>query len=518
MTPFRDARTIDADTVLTADVCIVGAGAAGITLALDLAGSKHEVILVESGGLDLDPPTQELYQGEVVGHDYPNLASTRLRYFGGSTNHWAGWCAPLDALDFEERDWVPHSGWPLTPEELAPYYERAQRTNQLAAWDYDAESWSTRERPTIDAGADLESVMWQFSPPTRYGEVYREELERARNIRVLLHANLTDLVVTPSADLVEEASFATLEGTAFRVRARYVVIACGGIENARVLLLANGVAPAGLGNDHDLVGRFFMEHPHVTSARCVLSDPSRNVDLYAQRNARRPLGDGVLIARVTDALARRTELVPRAVRARAGLRISDDAQHRGRILNGAAILSEEDPAGRIGTDVLHTISVAAEPEEHEAIGFGIRLQLEQAPNPDSRVTLADDTDALGLRVARLDWRLSELDVRTMTHATEAIGVAFGSSGFGRLRFEEWVLDDPRSWVGMYGGNHHMGTTRMSEDPRRGVVDSDCRVHGVGNLFVAGSSVFPTGGFVNPTLTLTALAHRLADHLRARLGS
>lgn len=513
MSTFQDARALAPDTVLTTDICVIGAGAAGITIARDLRDSRREVYLVESGGFELDAETQDLAAGESVGHAYPALVSTRLRYLGGTTNHWAGWCAPLDGIDFERREWVPWSGWPISLADLVPYYERAQRTNELAAFAYDLDTWSSRAHPAVRIDDDVESVIWQFSPPTRYGQVYRDDVERASNVHVLLNANLTAFESPAGAGHVTAVTLTTLEGTRIRLVAQQFVLACGGIENPRLLLLADQDRPGGLGNANGMVGRYFMEHPHVTTATCVFADPEENVSLYTRRAPRRAFAGSGLLNRIENRLRRDIDFLPPVVAVRGGLRLSDATQHREGILNGAGILGAVEATDPLTADVQRVMSASARPDEDPIRAYDVRLQLEQAPNPDSRVTLGQERDQLGLRRARLDWRLTELDTYTMVSTTHALARALGRSGQGRLRIEEWLLEDAESWHGMYGGNHHMGTTRMSDDPGQGVVDRNCRVHGVDNLFIAGSSVFPTGGFANPTLTLTALAHRLADHLR-----
>jgi choline dehydrogenase-like flavoprotein len=523
VTVFHDARAVPSGSVVESDVCIVGAGAAGITIARDLVGGRARVCLLESGDLAMDPATQELYRGVfgqrlassggavVDGRPYAALESTRLRYFGGATNHWEGWCAPLTAIDFEARSWVPHSGWPLTLAELEPFYRRAQRVNQIGPFDYRPEKWTTSRRPTLDAGQDLETVMWQFSPPTRYGEVYRDELRRAHDLDVFLNANLTGFV-TNGPHQVEALTVTTLAGTSFRVEAKFVVLACGGIENARILLLAMDDDAQPLAASRDVVGRFFMEHPHVEMGLCVFSDPAANLDLYTRRRLQ---STGITwVDRVVNRIKRSIEMVEDPVRTQAGLRISDEAQRRERILNAVGILSPANQLGALGRAVQRTISIAASPESNEAPGYRIRVMLEQAPNPDSRVVLSDERDSLGQRRPRLEWQLSQLDTHTLSAATRRLALALGQADLGRARFERWVIAEPETWQGVYGGGHHMGTTRMSDDQKLGVVDRDCRVHGVGNLFVAGSSVFPTCGFANPTLTITALAHRLADHLKS----
>ena len=277
---FRDAED---GALIEADLCIIGAGAAGITLAREFAGSRVRLCLVESGGFDYEPAVQDLYAGENVGHDYDDLDVSRLRYFGGSTNHWNGFCAPLTPIDFRRRDWVPHSGWPITKSDLEPFYRHAQPICQLGPYAYGEQVWAELEvRPHDFDPAEVGLCFWQHSPPTRFGETYRAELERADNIRVLLYANAVNIETDQSASMVRQVELRTLDGKTGRVRAEAYVVACGGIENARLLLLSNQVEPAGLGNRHDLVGRFFMEHPHTEPGIVVTDDSERLGEIYTQ--------------------------------------------------------------------------------------------------------------------------------------------------------------------------------------------------------------------------------------------
>src|SRR3989442_12313117 len=245
---FLDVRHIAGGTELGCDLCIVGAGAAGITIARELADSKLSVLLLESGGLQLDSHTQDLYSGENSGRPYP-IRDSRLRYFGGATNHWWGWCRPLDQIDFEEREGLRHSGWPLSRAELDPYYARAQRICQLGPFRYDTAFWAeTIGIKPFSLGGRVDSAILQFSPPTRFGEVYRNDLRRSTNVRVLLNANLVGLELAPGSAVVRRARVATLAGKRFAIRVRQLVLAAGAIENARLLLASNDVQRAGIGN------------------------------------------------------------------------------------------------------------------------------------------------------------------------------------------------------------------------------------------------------------------------------
>src|SRR5690606_13224807 len=270
----------------------------------------------ESGGLEPDADTQDLYQGDVIGRPYYPLDVTRLRHFGGSTNHWVGWCTPLDASDFEPKPWLPHSGWPFPRSELEPHYERAQRVCELGPYVYDDRLWDRFEVEAPDLNPRrLAFCFLQQSPPTRFGEVYRAELAQADDVTVLLHANVTDIRTNDAAAIVEHAVIRTLDGKAGRITARGFVVACGGIENARLLLAANrDIAPAGLGNRNGLVGRSFMEHLELVSAIVASEDPYGLIRTFGRRTR-----DGVLY--------------------RSGFRLGEDLRAREGLLNGSAELA-----------------------------------------------------------------------------------------------------------------------------------------------------------------------------------
>jgi choline dehydrogenase-like flavoprotein len=493
---FLDARAVADGAELECDLCVVGAGAAGITLARELAGDDLRVIVLESGGFRSDERTQLLYDGEIVGHAYAPTAQSRVRAFGGSTGHWEGWCRPLDASDFEEREWVPGSGWPIARRDLSGYYEHAQRLCELGPYDYRPERWAraTTSAPLLAANESFTPVVYQFSPPTRFGVEYRAALADARNVRVLLHANALRFERAPEAARVERIRAATLDGRRFEVRPRYVVVATGGIENARLLLLSD------LGNEHDLVGRHFADHVHGSAALVSLPADEPLTSFYRQHET-----SG---ARVRGAFATRPEF-----------------EQRAEILRFSATLDavEDDPY--VSRGVPHEADVEEfgarivdGPLSVESGGtrrlYSLFVRTEQAPNARSRVLLGTDRDALGSRKIVLNWQVGELDRRTVRVALEEFARAVGAAGLGRLYSRP--VAEPGFWPNVFGGHHHLGTTRMHRDARSGVVDRDCRVHGLGNLYVAGSSVFPTGGFANPTLTIVAMALRLTDHLRGRL--
>ncbi|HEX5816212.1 MAG TPA: GMC family oxidoreductase [Methylomirabilota bacterium] len=510
---FVDARTVPEDFLAEADVCVVGAGAAGITIARELRGRPLRVILLESGWLAPDPATQSLYAGEVRDVPYFALESARNRYFGGTTNEWAGECRPLDALDFERRDWVPDSGWPFGLADLLPFYERAQAVCQLGPFAYTPADWARHGvRPIAFPGGNVRSCVLHYSPPTRFGSRYREEIGTARNVVAYLGANAVELETPSPPRRVSAVRVACLAGRRFRVAARVVVLATGGIENARLLLASNRVQPAGLGNPHGLVGRYFMEHLYLDRAATIRAGAGAIGEFYtrghwsAGRRVRGLLGLTPELQRgegltnycaVVDAPARLLGAPPwrGALRALRERRPPADAlaRLRRRLVESAAAV------GRLGGG------------EWLIRRYPVKNVMEQAPNPESRVVLTGGRDPLGCPRVALHWRLTALDKRTAHRAHAVLDEALRRAGVGRLQSALGGPEDP--WPpGLRGARHHMGTTRMHPDPGRGVVDADGRVHGVANLYLAGSSVFPTSGSANPTLTIVALALRLADHL------
>lgn len=517
---LQDFRQRDDGAVIETDVCVIGAGAAGIALARELAGSARTVCVIESGGLEAEPSTQALYEGTVVGEPYPPLEATRLRYFGGTTNHWGGRCRPLDAIDFEPRSWVPHSGWPITRQDLDSFYARAQVICELGPYEYDPAIWRPLLPGLIALRPDrLVNRLWQLSPPTRFGQRYRDDLARATNVRVLLNANAVEIVVNDAATAVREVRLKTLDGKAGTVRLRTVVLACGGIENPRLLLASNRVITAGIGNGHDRVGRFFLEHPHAQIAFAVPTAPLERFRVYSGRvKATTAVGTAVIQAKpgLSEAFQRTERLLNGCVdmgfgydRSEGYLTLRRVAKTLGRgampdDLGGAVLRMVGDLDGL-------ALGLYRRLRDENVFWFGANV--EQAPNPDSRVTLDETRDALGLPRVRLDWRLSAIDKRTTRVVCRLVGEELARLGIARMRMDDWLLADDTRWMDLGIRYHHIGTTRMSDDPKHGVVDRECRVHGIANLFVVGSSVFATSGYANPTLTIVALAVRLADRLK-----
>lgn len=539
-----DARQIDQSGTLAADVCIVGGGAAGITLAIELAERGVEVVLLEGGGLDPDPMTQQLYAGENRGLSREEPHESRSRYLGGSTNCWGGWCRPLDDIDFESRSWIADSGWPITKSDLAAYYSRSQDWLQLADLGYALEDWAegiTRRDASLlpIANTGLQNVLSQLSPPTRYGQRYRSRLSSLTNLKVMLFANAIEIVTDATASTVTAIEVGTLNGKRFSVTAKSFTLASGGIENPRLLLMSNKVQAAGLGNGRDVVGRYYMDHPRVKSHWLRVADANRYRSLYDATLHRIHSGRGHISRDIEVHLAptfdvqreqklsnSRTYLVARYSNDLTKSFFALKALQRA--ISGRTHFGY--PRSRVIKDVLRqlptlllnapttamTVADVRLNSVRNRHDYSLETVFEPVPNRDSRVTLSTQRDALGLPQVIVDWRLTEQDRDHFTRQTKLV-----LDGLTRARVIEPVeghRQGEAAWPDdVMGCWHHMGTTRISQDPNKGVVDADCRVHGISNLFIAGSSVFPTVGSDSPTITLVALALRLADRIKADMA-
>jgi choline dehydrogenase-like flavoprotein len=509
-----DARKLPNNSIIEGDICIIGAGAAGISIALDWMDTPFKVILLEGGGFEYDEKVQNLYDGKTTGQKYFPIKSTRLHYFGGTTGHWAGMCAPFDDIDFKKRDWVPNSGWPINKKDLDPYYEKANKTLKLGLYNYEFDYWQN-EFPNLNPFPLDDKVIWnkiwQFSQ-AHFGEIYKKTIVEAKNIHLYTYANAIDIKTDNNISKVNEVIVKNYAGKMHKVRARHFIMACGTIQNARLLLASNSQSPNGLGNNNDLVGRYFMEHIEIASAELWLSKSFQS-DLYSwpSRKEKRNV--------------------------RAELAISEQIQTKENILNGTISLvplsvgihqkprmeTWQDPDPRkSGENMFKNWGEASEKAKNEKgsieRAFMLNTRIEQSPNRNSRITIGPEKDELGVPRANLHWELSALDKRSIRKIYQILGHQVGISGIGHVRLKEFLRDENDDTFpdSTNGGWHHMGTTRMSEDPKKGVVNANCKVHGISNLYVAGGACNVTSGAANPTLTVTALSLRLSDHTKNKM--
>jgi choline dehydrogenase-like flavoprotein len=464
-----------------------------MTIAMDLRSSGLSVILLESGGGERDAETQELSVGRMVGINTWNLRAMRIRALGGTTGHWAGWCRPLMPQDFEQRDYVPNSGWPIKYEELVPWYRRACETLQIGPFIWNAAARAKAIGVTLlPLGSAVDQRYYQFSPPTRFARTYGGVLEKAENVRVVMHSNVTDIRLESDNARVSSLKCQTLSGTTFQVQASRYVLALGGIENARILLASRSQQEAGVANGHDVVGRYFMEHPHYYDSVELVRPTKIDLVFYTRIPSDFKRADGS------------------AVRTMGALGLAPDVARREKLLNFSVqfqTATAKSRAGSLSREMVQRLVVRGR-GEFRVSEFSVRA--EQSPIAESRVTLTNERDALGMPRVALDWRIAPDDDVQMRRGLIILANELAAAGI----FRAWIPGDASRfvWRQMPGG-HHMGTTRMGTDPAVSVVDATCRTHEVGNLYITGSSVFPTGGDSNPTLTIVALAHRLADTLK-----
>ncbi|MBL8836982.1 MAG: GMC family oxidoreductase, partial [Alphaproteobacteria bacterium] len=493
-----------------------------------LLDTPLRVAVVETGGFVRSPSTEAL--NELV-NDGPlplDTVTTRPRVLGGGSIAWGSFCTPLDSGDFAGPPEQPMHRWPFGPDELAPYYRRAQRIFELGPPEFDERLWPIfgAVPPRFDARL-IRTKFWQFRSPSllplvaplRFGAAFRGELAAAQRCQVILNATVTGIRPANEHRHVDAIDIRSLSGRRAQIRARCFVLAAGTIENARLLLLS------AIGNEHDMVGRCFMEHPHVAVATLSSADPAALLDTWAIRRRRQSVALQPSMC-PADALRASADILNCCLAVEidrdpncpthAFAMIAEALRHRRRLpepwRNLWRIVS--DPGTFARNAYRRLVKRSGVLPRVRSISLYSRS--EQEPNPDSRVTLHRERDALGMNRARLEWRLSERDRRTVSVFAHTVASEFVRLGIAEAAIAPWLRESAGWPEDLRGGPHHSGTTRMSDDPHTGVVDRDGRIHSMRNLYVAGASVFPTGGYVNPGLTVVAMAIRMADHLRSQL--
>jgi choline dehydrogenase-like flavoprotein len=532
------------------DVCIIGAGAAGITLACEFDGFGLKVILLEAGGLKPDASSMDFYRGTAT-EPHPDLAQYRRTAFGGTTSIWGGRCVPLDPIDFERREYVSQSGWPISYSEVEQYYPQALTYCDAGKFDFTVAGALKQASPTIGgfhgAGVVLADRIERYSLPTDFGKRYRSRIAQSADVTAVLYARCVKLCKRAGEDSIESLEFVDRAGVLRRIVSRVVVLATGGIEVPR-LLMTSDPEGHGLGNRNDLLGRFYSCHFENTCGRLVSNGAPVAFDFEKTM-------DGVYCRRQ--------------------LRFSENSQRLHKLLNMAFRLHFPEYSDfRHGSSVMSAIYLAKStlPTEYRAIlhhnrqsntlvptlphvrnvltglpqlfkfagdwlfrirfarrklpytlvanadgSFPLEFNSEQTPTASNRVSLTQEGDRHGLKRVHVTWRVCRSDVESACRGFLLLRDSINSSSVCRLEFDEDQLRDQISNSPPLGG-HHIGTARMALTERDGVVGPDCAVFGLPNLFIASSAVFPTSGYANPTLTIVALAIRLAKHIRRDLAA
>jgi choline dehydrogenase-like flavoprotein len=541
-----DARSLPSTEPLATDVCIIGSGPAGLTLAREFANQNFQVCILESGGREFEAEIQSLNEGNVIGDPYPTMSSTRRRQLGGTAHAWEGQngyraygfrCLPLDEIDFEQRDWLPYSGWPFAKQDLDPFYARAHQVCQIGSYEYNVAAWEEPGAFRLPFKSDrVITSISQYASRDPFTTEYPHQLERTPNITTILSATAIELVTDEAHQTVTRVRISSSPDHQLWLSAKIFIVAAGGMENARLLLASNQQQATGIGNYHDLVGRFFMDRPilkcpllpyrHQMLAQTALYDIYRTQDVpimarvhLSEELMRREhlLNNGAqLFPRPLPHQREATVALRSALAAGTGQSLPDRLKRLKIALGGGdyliaaafwAAIRQLPPLRRGDWSYL--------PYEKQRFSqFEVFYQIEQAPDPNNRVGLSTERDRLGQPKIELHWRLNPIDIDNATRVQAIWAEEFDKAGLGELQFAttraDWSIENPAM-------HHHMGATRMHVDPRQGVVDANCKVHGMANLFIAGSSVFPTSGYANPTLTIVALAIRLADHIKTHLN-
>lgn len=464
------------------DFCVCGSGPAGITIARKLAAGGRSVLLLEAGGRAISARSQEFYQCDSTGMQVW-AGQTRLRFLGGTSNHWAGRCRPFDPSDFKRRPPGDLPGWPITIDAIDPYLAEAMRIVDLDT----GRGFAAQQG--VSLGTAFAPDRFAQSPPTRFGDKYLKQLQDGERIHLCINASATDLGLAASRSQVTDIEVTGSNGQRRRVSAGAYVIAMGAIENARFLLNCNSRMKEGIGNGSGMVGRSFMEHLNVSMGEFLYKDTGDT--------ARRQFY-------TTD------EFVTRTGTGKGNVTVS--------------ILEHTKAYGRLAPvkEFFQKLSCSAGIEEKVQFIMDFRCPgtgvigtlLEQFPDRNNAVTLTAKTDGFGKRLASVNWQLSRHDRESIRRIGIEFAKSFADGGMGAVRLAGFATD-PSVAPAVSPHAHHMGTTRMAKDERDGVVDADCKVFGVDNLFAAGSSIFSTGGACNPTMPIVQFGLRLADHLLAR---
>jgi choline dehydrogenase-like flavoprotein len=574
-------NSLPAGSRFEADVVIIGGGKAGLTVAREFMNTATKVLIVESGLDTENVPHMELNRVESLDEPMGEAAlafraifhgnnmltydalrqpyGIRCRMLGGCP-YWGGKSATFDDIDFTKRDWVPHSGWPISRESLKPYFQRAADLLNLGPNFYGEDLWALIgprvKRPPLDKSR-LHSFFWQFARSRiKHTEIMNLadefKLESADNIRTLTDATVVHIDTDAAGTAFRGLELSTLDGARSYVTAKLCVLAAGGIENARLLLLSNRQHKAGLGNAHDVVGRYLMDHPGTRIGYFRKQDvkASNYLGFYTlphngalvmymhglsfspELQAREKLLNAAVYVLPEIALDDPIEALKRLARFRSPNYFADLwslVSSIGLLAKGVGLkifYSKFFPGflQKSIVDLFMAINPGFVVREFQSKGvphkldcMAIHVMTEQQPNPESRIVLSETRDLLGLPAAKVQWKISEADRRNIVRIGQLLREELPKAGMPAPVMADWITENRPKDAPLVDMAHMIGTTRMSDDPRFGVVDKECQVHGVNGLYIVGSSVFPTSSHVNPTLTLLSLAIRTADRLKQVLA-
>ena len=547
--------------MIAGEACIIGAGPAGIVLALELERHGIASVLLESGLEKYTPGRSELSEAAIVNDEgsHRPMGTAVRRQLGGNSSVWGGRCVALDPVDFESRSHVPFSGWPIGLSDLEGYFQRACDYTLSGKADFSVRSALPDTYPGLIAAMKEDDVIManleRWSPPVDFGKQYYEHLKRSAKITLILDATCTEIDFAAEAGAVSSVIIQSLvTGRRSLVTANSYIVAAGALETTRLLMNSDKRHKGGVGNHSGKLGRFYMGHLEGAIADVQLGS---SPDKAAYDVGKDP--DGVYCRKriaLSPEVQRREKLL-NCVFWLDNLPINDP-RHRNGILSTAYLALSTPTLRRMLAPPTYVKALTQNTRYHavpqhlanvlrsmpstlafigpflyrryfaerkiprfyvhsKANRYALAYHAEQAPSETSRLYLADEKDSLGMRRLTIDLRFSPLDFDSIIRSHVVLDDHLKEHGYGRLDYrggdlEALIIADTKKYK---LGCHPIGTTRMSAHPSDGVVDTDCKVHGVQNLYVAGSSVFPTSGHANPTFMVLALAIRLARHIAAK---
>ena len=503
------------------DLCIIGAGAAGVTIAQNLNGENFSVCLIEAGGEGYSYESQKRYDGnwsnEIFGQKQninSRLLSDRLRYFGGTTNHWTGRCRRFDKIDFKKRSWIPNSGWPINHKDLITYYKEAENILDLNFLDYDAESNDLNR-----IGEFFRKREFTFGPPTRMGNKYKSTLFDSKNLTVVLNCNFKKFIYSESKENISGIICSDYKQNEFSVMCDQVILSTGGIENVKILLNENLYRSFNNVN----LGKYFMGHAIWKTGEFFYSnnfDIAPYLTTINESFLTSVIKDSRTLYRKVQVRLGKKKLDPRVVYKQnrfnqSFLALDEQAQEKLKLPNmGVTLESEYNPTN---LDLsYYSILKSTRKLDYSAIGCrSLLLRAEQVPDSNSAISLSNEKDQLGLIKAEVKWTMNNIDYNSIKKFNQYLNLELSKTNLGFIKNNFNINKIPDQ---LWSGAHHLGGTRMSDTPLNGVVDKNMKVFGFNNLYISGGSVFPTSGLANPTLTIVALSLKLADHVKSRINS
>jgi choline dehydrogenase-like flavoprotein len=518
-----DLEDVPSETRFESEICVIGAGIAGLLLSEKLAGYGFRVHLLEAGGIDLEQRSQDLYKSEMRGVFHRGTTEGRFRTFGGASTRWGGQVLSYPEEVFQNRELLGHIGWPISESDIRAYYPeifKIMGVNDLPFTDEFLERFGTREALH---SPDVRIRFSKFAPfPKRnLAETVGKQCLASDRITVFFHANAVSVDLDQKGDEIKSVTVRNYQGVQYSFKAREYIICTGTIEASRLLLSSTSIHPCGVGNLTDQVGRYF--HDHVTARALLIGEQSKAIfsKYFSPYYVKNTLHSPKLEATVS--LQKRLNL-PEIM---AQFFIHEPNDNEFALLRRTLVdLQRREISFKTVGQLPLFLSGAAQMAFALKIrgrriisrraGITLNIETEQKPRSDSRIQISDEVNCLGIPKTIVDWKISEEEGEAMRRYASAVDQFLRSLGMTQLEWNPGPLDDSQTWI-QAGGDilHPMGGTRMGTSPDNSVVDKNLRVHGVNNLFVASCSVFPSGGSSNPTFTMMALARRLADFLKQK---